>query len=87
LWHISRWLKGYNIGASGNQDIGTSEIGVRLGLGLGYAWVALGWPKRGPRATQASRKGQKEEMLCLQQQVEKGRGGGEKDRVIARGRP
>ena len=51
------------------------ELSLGLGLGLGGPWVALGWPKRGPRATQASRKGQMEEMLCLQQKVEKGGGG------------
>jgi hypothetical protein len=41
-----------------------------------WVWVALGWPKRGPRATQASRKDRMEEMLCLQQSAEKGRAGG-----------
>jgi len=29
----------------------------RLGLDRVWDWVALGWPKRGPRATQAWRKG------------------------------
>jgi hypothetical protein len=52
-----------------------AQLYLGLGLGLGGPWVAQGWPKRGPRATQAWRKGRMEEMLCLQQKAEKGRVG------------
>jgi hypothetical protein len=44
-----------------------------------WDWVALGWPKRGPRATQASPKGGPSDdlgkRLCLQQKQENGGGG------------
>ena len=38
---------------------------------LGGPWVALGWPKRGPREAQASI----DECFCFQQKLEKGRVG------------
>ena len=52
-----------------------------------WDWVALGWPKRGPRATQASRKGHPRvdlrKRLCLQQKLEKAGWGGKQIAGIA----
>jgi len=61
-------LQNRDIWKSGHRDIGNRSafgLGLGLGLGLGDAWVALGWPKRGPRATQASRKGRMEEVALF----------------------
>jgi hypothetical protein len=66
------------------------SLGLRpsadLGLGLGrWDWVALGWPKGGPRATQAWRKGHPSvewnKWFCLQQELKKRPGWG----VLAEG--
>jgi hypothetical protein len=83
-------LQNRDIWKSGHRDIGNrSAFGVGLGLGpgLGGPWVAQAWPKGGPRATQASRKGRMKEMLCLQQKVEKGRVGQGNRRNRAKSHP
>ena len=50
-------------------------LGLGLGLGLGGAWVALGPPKRHPRATQGPSKRRMTEVFCLQRELKNGGGG------------
>ena len=71
------------IGKAGGLDMhrrsaGSSACATRLGIGFGiwvWDWVALGWPKRRPRATQGWRKGRMAEVLLFAVKDGKGRVG------------
>jgi len=52
---ISRWLMGCKVRTQ-SQARAPAVQGFKCG-DWDWVWVALGWPKRGPRATQAWRKG------------------------------
>src|SRR5690242_18663993 len=69
FWALSSWLK--------NKPNTCDPLPVWDWF---WAWMALGWPKRGPRATQASRKGRPkgrfDEVPLVATKSKKGRRGG-----------
>ena len=69
-------------------EIYAAQLHLGLGLGLGGPWVAQGWPKRRPRATQGPRERRMEEVPLFATKVGKGRAGEKRsgDLVIARDR-